>query len=80
MSLSTKLKGLWPFAKAKGSVFLKLAESDLALVEARGRIIAIDLAHKAKHEEAAVLEAEAARVHQAAAALRSRIEGVLALL
>lgn len=65
---------------SSGSVFAKLEDNNKLVKEARGRILAVDMAHQSMDSIHAELAAESARVHSAADRLRAKLESVLASL
>lgn len=80
MSIKSWLQSKWANVRAKGSVFVKIAEADALALEAKGRIIAVDAANTAKNDLAAFYEKEAARVHAASDAVKARFNSVLSTL
>lgn len=75
-TLLNKVKGI----EAKGSAFVKIAEADAKALEAKGRIVAIDAANKAKTELVAFYEKEVTRVHAASEKVKSDFDAILAKL
>lgn len=75
-NLFVRLRGI----EAKGSAFIKIAEADVKAAEAKGRIIAIDAANKAKAEVVAYLEKEASRVHAETDKIKADFDAILAKL
>lgn len=67
-------------AKAEGSAFVKVAEAEASAIEAKARIVTIDLANKAKNVVIDGLEKEVTRVHSDVDATKGRIAAVLAKL
>lgn len=83
MSLKTIFANIFARIKgtqAKGSVFIKIAEADLKAAEAKGRVIAIDAANKAKAEVVSFLQKEAVRVHAESDKVKADLEEILAKL
>lgn len=80
MSIKSLFLRLKASLLSKGSVFIKIAEADALALEAKGRIIAIDAATAVKHDLAATLEKEAARVHAASDAVKERYNAILSQL
>lgn len=72
-NLFARLKGV----QAKGSAFIKIAEADVKAAEAKGRIIAIDAANKAKTEVVDFLKKEATRVHADADKIKADFDDIL---
>lgn len=64
-------------SQPKGSVFAKIGTADTKLAEAKGRISAVDAANEDKHKKAAVLEAEAIRVHGESDSVNRRLDSLL---
>jgi len=65
---------------AEGSAFVKIAEAEAKGLEAKGRIVAIDAANKAKTELVAFYEKEASRVHAEADKIKADFDAILAKL
>lgn len=72
--------GLFSKAKAEGSAFVKHAEAEASTIEAKARVIVLDIANKVRNEAVDGLEKEVTRVHAEADAVKTRIAGVLAKL
>jgi hypothetical protein len=66
--------------EATGSAFIKAAEADAKALEAKGRIVAIDAANKAKAEVVAFLQTEVARVHAESDKIKADFDEILAKL
>jgi hypothetical protein len=80
MSLQSAFRRLKTFFLSKGSVFVKIAEADALVLEAKGRIIAVDAANAAKNYLAATFEKEVERVHADSEAVKQRFNDVLSNL
>jgi hypothetical protein len=63
-----KFKGV----EGKGSAFARVALHDMAVLEAKGKIVALDAANAAANAALSFLEAEAGRVHAAQDAISAR--------
>lgn len=64
----------------KGSAFARVALHDMAVLEAKGKIVALDAANKVAHEAYDFLELEAARVHAAQDSIEARQAKLSSLL
>jgi ribosomal protein L35AE/L33A len=80
MSLQTLYIRFKAYLTGKGSVFVKIAQADALVLEAKGRIIAVDAANSIKNDLAAVYEKEVSRVHGESDAVKARFDAILAAL
>lgn len=60
--------------KSEGSAFIKLAKHDEAILLAKGKIIALEAAHEAKHAILSELEKAAVAVHTESGKIADRIK------
>jgi hypothetical protein len=80
MSVASWFKSKWAGIKGKGSVFVKIAETDALALEAKGRVIAIDAVNTAKNDLVGFYEKEVARVHAETDKVKDRFKAVLEAL
>lgn len=68
-----------PFT-ARGSIFVKIAQVEDKVLEARGRIVAIDAANTAKEETVKILRTESTRVHAGTDKITNDLDEILSTL
>lgn len=66
--------------KSEGSAFVKLAKHEEAILAAKGKIIALEAAHEAKHALLSELEKAAVAVHTESGKIADRIAALDASL
>jgi hypothetical protein len=76
-SLFAKLTGT---VVTKGSAFVKLAEREAQVLEAKGKIIALEAAHKAEHVILDELQQAAEAVHVESGKIADRLAKINSLL
>lgn len=65
---------------SKGSAFIRVAEHEAAILEAKGKLIALEAANKATSTALDEIEAGAAKIHSVRDNLQARIAKVQATL
>jgi hypothetical protein len=65
---------------AKGSAFVKIAEREVQILEAKGKVIAIEAAHKAEHAVLDELQKAAEAVHNESGKIADKLAAVNSLL
>lgn len=76
MSFYNTLKSKFT-GKPSGSAFALIATADDKVLQAKGRVIAIDAANREKQSQSDSLDQEVSRVHAETNAVHSRLDGIL---
>jgi len=80
MGILDKIKGFGSNIENKGSAFVRAAEHEAKILEAKGKVVALKAAETVANAALDELEKLAAEVHAGRDAIQSRLDKVSALL